>query len=46
MKQWVTPKNLSPKFSRVNGGWELDEWKTIWTKAGGSASEFMWPYYR
>ncbi len=25
--------------------WELQEWKTIWSKTG-SASEFHWPYYR
>ncbi len=25
--------------------WELIKWKTFWSNTG-SASEFMWPYYR
>ena len=28
-----------------DGCWELSGWKTIWSTSG-SASEFMWPYYR
>lgn len=33
------------EFSLKDGKWELDEWKTIWSKSG-SASGFMWPYYK
>ena len=25
--------------------WECVEWKTVWSESG-SASEFIWPYYR
>lgn len=28
-----------------NGEWKYSKWKTIWSTSG-SASEFMWPYYR
>ncbi len=27
------------------GEWKYSEWKTVWSDSG-SASEFIWPYYR
>ena len=27
------------------GNWKYIKWKTVWSNSG-SASEFMWPYYR
>ncbi|MBQ4052589.1 MAG: hypothetical protein IJD09_02965 [Clostridia bacterium] len=32
-------------FVKNADSWELSEWKTVWSKTG-SASDFMWPYYR
>ena len=29
----------------ATGAWKFCEWKTIWSDSG-SASEFMWPYYK
>lgn len=28
-----------------DNGWELSDWKCIWSKKG-NADEFTWPYYR
>ena len=33
-------------FEKDSGGkWKYSEWKTVWSDSG-SASEFIWPYYR
>ena len=34
------------EFSRDNtGNWEYKKWETVWSTSG-SASGFVWPYYR
>lgn len=32
-------------FEKADGQWEINEWRTVWSKTG-SADEFYWPYYR
>ena len=32
-------------FSKHEGAWKLNTWKTIWSKSG-RADGFIWPYYR
>lgn len=32
-------------FIKAKDVWEIEEWKTVWSKSG-SADSFYWPYYR
>ena len=33
-------------FKKINNEWKYDEWKrTMWTTLGGTADEFVWPYF-
>ena len=32
-------------FDFVDGKWACTSWDCVWTKLGGNADGFMWPYY-
>ncbi len=32
-------------FIKQNGKWKFNEWETVWSGTGGSASGVVWPYW-
>jgi len=33
------------EFSRTSGGWEMTSSNTVWSRGGGNADGFIWPYF-
>ena len=42
-KDFSTGNILS--FKKISGKWVFDGWTLRWTTLGGSADEFVWPYF-